>query len=215
MKKLTILILAAAMFAGCVQEQKKETGKTEAEAPAKKQKDVDAQKQLKIAWVQLDSVQANYEYYKQVQDELEKKQANAEATITQKGKSFAAQYQSLQKRAQAGELNQEQYEKEALRLQQAQTNLENLQAKLSMQLQEDAMTRQKSLVDTVRAQVKKYAKEKGYDFVLCQNSDINNILYAADVYDVTEEIIAILNKHYKADSKKADKSEEKKGKESK
>ena len=38
MKKLTILILAAAMFAGCVQEQKKETGKTEAEAPAKKQK---------------------------------------------------------------------------------------------------------------------------------------------------------------------------------
>ena len=43
MKKLTILILAAAMFAGCVQEQKKETGKTEAEAPAKKQKDVDAQ----------------------------------------------------------------------------------------------------------------------------------------------------------------------------
>ena len=170
---------------------------------------------MKIAWVQLDSVQANYEYYKQVQDELEKKQANAEATITQKGKSFAAQYQSLQKRAQAGELNQEQYEKEALRLQQAQSNLENLQAKLSMQLQEDAMTRQKALVDTVRAQVKKYAKEKGYDFVLCQNSDINNILYAADVYDVTEEIIAILNKHYKADSKKADKSEEKKDKESK
>ncbi len=208
MKKLTILLLAATMFASCAQEQKK-TEKPEPETSAKKQKDVNTQKQLKIAWVQLDSVQANYEYYKQVQEELDKKQASAEATINQKGKSFAAQYQSLQNRAQSGELNQEQYEKEALRLQQAQSNLETLQAKLSMQLQEDAMTRQKALVDTVRAQVKKYAKEKGYDFVLCQNSDINNILYAADVYDVTEEIITILNKHYKADSKKASKSEKK------
>ena len=199
MKKNIILIAVLAAGIITASSCQNQSAEKEAKVETKKVKETKKEeKKLKIAWVQLDSVQTGYEYYKDVQKKLETKQANAEATINQKGKSFASQYQSLQNRAQAGELTQQQYEKEVASLQQAQTNLENLQAKLSLQLQEEAANQQRALIDTVRAQVKKYAKEKGYDFVLCQNSDINNVLYAAEVYEITDEIVALLNKHYKA-----------------
>lgn len=202
MKKNVLLLLVVSIFISCGQQSNEKEQAEEAVVQSSKcreqnSKSKEQSSKLKIAWVQLDSVQNNYEYYKEIQKELESKQAKAESTMEQKGKTFAAQYQALQKRAQSGELTQEEYEKEGLRLQQAQANLESLEAKLSMQLQKDAIERQKALVDTVRAQVKAYAKEKGYDFVLCQSNDINNILYAGEAYDVTDEIIALLNKHYK------------------
>lgn len=205
---ISMFALCATMLISCNQPSNDKAGKDE---PVKKENKAEAkaEKTLKVAWVQLDSIQNNYEYYKTVQKQLEDKQASAEAQMNAKGKSFANQYQSLQERAQAGQLTQQQYEKEVTRLQQAQANLQQLEAKLSVQLQEEAVNQQRALVDTIRAQVKKYAKEKGYDFVLCQNSDINNVLFASEVYEITDEIVALLNKHYKAEAKE-DKKEEKK-----
>lgn len=201
MKVITLTLLAAALLVSCDQQAEDSQKPTPVKKEVKKSKDQEATS-VRIAWVQLDSVQNNYEYYKDAQKAIQARQASAESSINQKGKNFASQYQSLQKRAQSGELTQEQYEKEALRLQQMQTDLENLQAKLATQLQEEAADKQKALVDTIRTQIRSYAKAKGYDYVLCQSSEIDNVLYASNAYDITEEVVTLLNKHYKKASKK-------------
>jgi hypothetical protein len=60
-----------------------------------------------------------------------------------------------------------------------------------------------------------YAKEKGYDFILCKSSGIDNVLYADEMYDVTTEVVAALNKRYElnnADTEEKEKESDAKGK---
>ena len=48
------------------------------------------------------------------------------------------------------------------------------------------------------------AKEKGYDFILCKSSGIDNVLYANEAYDVTDEVVKALNKRYSKQPSKKD-----------
>ncbi|WP_052595051.1 OmpH family outer membrane protein [Aureispira sp. CCB-QB1] len=74
-------------------------------------------------------------------------------------------------------------------------NLENYQAIVQQkQLEED-----KKLTEGVYAQIdsylKTYAKEKGYDLVIGANAE-GTVLYGSNSFDITEEILAIINQKY-------------------
>lgn len=194
-----IAVMASCVCLGCSEKNDTKGAKPEkTEKPAKQSSKTATQSAgLRIACVQLDSIRNQYLLYKEVQDELEKKQADAEAQVTQRGKALAKRMQSLQERAQASQLTQMQYEEEAKQLQQEQASFENFQARLTIQLQEQAAKRQKEMVDTIHVLVKQYAQDKGYDYILCTSSDIDNVLYANPEYDVTDEIVKVLNQAYK------------------
>lgn len=164
--------------------------------------------ELKIAYVLIDTLTNQYEYYKEVADNFQKKQDNAEATINEKGKNFSAQVQEFQRKVQSNAITQQQYESEQARLAKLQQDIENLQARLSNSLQEEYQKELSSLTDTIQSFMRSYAEEKGYDFILCKSSGIDNVLYGAPQYDVTDEVVAALNKRYAKSGKKAE--EEKK-----
>ncbi len=164
--------------------------------------------ELKIAYVLIDTLTNQYEYYKEVADNFQKKQDNAEATINEKGKNFSAQVQEFQRKVQSNAITQQQYESEQARLAKLQQDIENLQARLSNSLQEEYQKELSALTDTIQSFMRSYAEEKGYDFILCKSSGIDNVLYGAPQYDVTDEVVAALNKRYAKSGKKAE--EEKK-----
>lgn len=165
---------------------------------------------LKIAFVQMDTLTNQYEYYKDVADNFNKKQANAEATINERGRSFSNQVQEFQRKVQSNAITQQQYENEQARLQKLQQDIEGLQARLSNSLQEEYQKELSALTDTIKNFTASYAKEKGYDFILCKSSGIDNVLYGAPQYDVTDEVVKVLNKRYEKSGKK--KAEDKKEK---
>lgn len=162
---------------------------------------------LKIAYVLIDTLTSQYEYYKVVSDNFQKKQANAEATIAEKGKNFASQVQDFQRKVQANSITQQQYETEQARLQKLQQDIEGLQGRLSNSLQEEYQKELQALTDTIQNFTKKYAEEKGYDFILCKSSGIDNVLYGAPQYDITNEVVAALNKRYSKEKKKSNDSD--------
>ncbi len=164
--------------------------------------------ELKIAYVLIDTLTNQYKYYKEVADNFQKKQDNAEATINEKGKNFSAQVQEFQRKVQSNAITQQQYESEQARLAKLQQDIENLQARLSNSLQEEYQKELSALTDTIQSFMRSYAEEKGYDFILCKSSGIDNVLYGAPQYDVTDEVVAALNKRYAKSGKKAE--EEKK-----
>lgn len=204
MKKTILSSLGAAMMAvllaSCTGTQPKGVDETATEAEVKPE--------LKIAYVLIDTLTNQYEYYKEVVDRFEKKQANAEATINEKGRNFTAQVQEFQRKVQSNAITQQQYESEQARLQKLQQDIENLQARLSNSLQEEYQKELAALTDTIQNFTRSYAEEKGFDFILCKSSGIDNVLYGAPQYDVTDEVVAALNKRY-AKSKPADDSEKK------
>lgn len=197
MKKIFIAIAAVAMFAACNNNKTNEISDEtavakEAEAPSEG---------MKIAFVLIDTLTSQYELYKDASDNFQKKQANAEATINEKGKNFAAQVQEFQRKAQSNQFTQEQYNNEQARLQKLQQDIEALQARLSTSLQEDFAKETKALTDTIQAFMASYAKAKGYDYILCKSSGIDNVLYGNPKYDITNEVVAALNKRYSKDKK--------------
>lgn len=186
----SLAMLAIAVLMTSCQQQAPKT--TVTETPTEK-----AQPSIRIAYVLLDSLTNQYQYFKDLDSIFQKKQANAEATINEKGRNFSAQVQEFQRKVQSNSITQQQYENEQARLAKLQQDIDGLQARLSNSLQEDYQKERKALIDTIKVFAATYAKEKGYDFVLCTSSDIDNVLYGAPQYDVTDEVVIALNKRYK------------------
>lgn len=186
----------ATAFTSCDQAQGEEAGAAKSSAA------VVSKSGFKIAYVLIDTLTSQYEYYKDVSDSFQKKQANAESTINEKGKNFTAQVQEFQRKVQSNSITQQQYETEQARLQKLQQDIEGLQARLSNSLQEEYQKELAALTDTIQNFTKSYAEEKGYDFILCKSSGIDNVLYGAPQYDITKEVVAALNKRYAKSGKK-------------
>lgn len=195
-----LMVATAAMFTSC--GNKAEEIDTKASTPA-------AQTELKIAYVLIDTLTSQYQRCKDLEEEFNKKRANAEKTVNEKGKSFANQVQDFQRKVQSNQYTQEQYNQEQARLGKLQQDIEALNARLSGSLQEDYQKEFQALTDTIQSFTKDFAKKKGYDFILCKSSGIDNVLYADEKYDVTEEVVAALNKLYNKDKKSTPKKEAK------
>ncbi|MBQ0048170.1 MAG: OmpH family outer membrane protein [Prevotellaceae bacterium] len=214
MKKITLvlsglmMLAASAIISSCDKSGEPAPSVNEGAETAKTAK---AGGSYKIAFVLIDTLTSQYQKCKDLEEEFAKKRANAESTIQDKGKSFAAQAQEFQRKYQSNQFTQQQFEAEQARLGKLQQDIEALQARLSNSLQEEYQKEFQALTDTIQNFTKSYAKEKGFDFILCKSSGIDNVLYANEAYDVTEEVVNALNKRYsKAPKKDAKKEEAKK-----
>lgn len=204
MKKFTTLLFAAAalIMASCgndkAEEISAENGSTAVEAKAG---------ESKIAFVLIDTLTNQYERCKELEEAFAKKRSNAEATVNSKGKSFADQVQEFQRKAQSNQLTQQQYESEQARLAKLQEDVQALQLRLSNSLQEEYAKEMQALNDTIQNFMRTYAEKKGYDFILCKSSSIDNVLYGNPKFDITAEVVAALNKRYAAEKKSEKKAE--------
>jgi outer membrane protein len=63
-----------------------------------------------------------------------------------------------------------------------------------------------SLVKDVKKFIKEYGKEKGYNYIY-GTGDAATVLYAKEEYDITNEVIKLLNEKYKSSSSAENKDE--------
>ena len=207
MKKTITLVLSGLLMMGAasIVSSCNNGGEASAskETPAKKESA--GATNYKIAYVLIDTLTSQYQKCRDLEDEFTKKRANAESTINAKGKNFTEQMQEFNRKYQQNQFTQQQFEAEQARLAKLQQDLQDLQARLSNSLQEEYQKEFQALTDTIQNFTKSYAKEKGYDFILCKSSGIDNVLYANEAYDVTDEVVKALNKRYSKSAAKKDK----------
>ena len=92
-------------------------------------------------------------------------------------------------------------------LQKQQADLQALQQRLGSEFQAETDKFNEALRDSIQHYLAKYNKDKNYSLILSKAGD--NILFADKAYDITNEVIAGLNKAYKKNStKKEEKKEE-------
>lgn len=165
--------------------------KQEAEAPAATK----APQELKIAYVEVDSLITQYEFCKEYTEVLEKKSRNIQNTLQQKGQKLQADAASFQQKLQQNALDRSSAERMQAALQKQNADLEALQQRLGTELQEETNKYNLALHDSVQHFIAKYNKSKKYTMILSKSGD--NILYADKAIDITNEVIAGLNKAYK------------------
>jgi len=94
-------------------------------------------------------------------------------------------------------------------LQQRQQEIQYAEQMISQQIQGEHGVEMDSLVSRYRKIIKEYGKEKGYDYVY-GTGESATVLYAKDQYDITKEIVKLVNDKYKSEGKKEEKPAAKK-----
>lgn len=161
------------------------TASTEAAAPA----------ELKIAYVEVDSIMTQYQFCKDYSAILTKKGQNIESTIQQKGAALQAAANNFQTKIQQNAYTREQAQAIQTSLQKQNVDLQSLQQRLGAEFQEETDKYNKALHDSIANYLARYNKDKKYSIIFSKSGD--NLLYCDKAYDITKEIIAGLNKAYK------------------
>lgn len=162
--------------------------------------------ELKIAFVEVDSIMTQYTFCKDYTLILQKKGQNIQNTLTKKQSELESAATNFQQKLQQNAYTREDAERIGESLQKQQNDLQALNVRLSNEFQSETEKYNTALRDSIQHFLATYNKDKKYTLILSKVGD--NLLYADQAYDITAEVIAGLNKSYKP--AKAAKEEEKK-----
>jgi outer membrane protein len=157
--------------------------------------------QLPIAYVNVDSLLLNYNYSKDLNEVIMKKQEDSRANINQKAKALRSDMQEFERKYQNNAfLTPQRAQEEQQRLVNKQQELQELDERLTQELMIEQQRLNEQLRDTIVSQLKVFNQSKGFQ-VIFSNTMGDNILLADDAYDITAELIEFLNKNYTSPSK--------------
>ena len=150
---------------------------------------------LKIAYINNDSLWVYYEYIDKVTKEFRSKQSKAQKRLQSTGLKLQGEVANFQKRFQAGLLSKNDAQQAEASLLKKQEQFEISRQSQTQGLLAEEQTINKNIYNRISSYLKEYNKEKGYNIVLgyAQGS---NIWLADDALDITEDIIDGLNAKY-------------------
>lgn len=153
-----------------------------------------------IAFVEIDSVMANYNMTKDLIKEIETKGKQYDSELNSKSKSLQQNYQDLQYKAQRGLEVRSKLEQMGQQLQLEEQNLYKLRETYGVQLQEENVVMMRKSMNSIMEFIKEYNKDKNFTFVFGNSFD-GKILYADPGLDITKDVIKGLNEKYDAQKK--------------
>ena len=164
--------------------------------------------ETKIAFVEVDSIMTQYKFCKDYSLILQKKGQNIQNTLAQKQQQLEAAAANFQQKVQQNAYTREQAQGIQAQLQRQSADLQALNQRLSGEFQNETEKYNNALRDSIKHFLTSYNKDKKYSLILSKAGD--NILYADKAHDITNEVIAGLNKAYKSSPALKDAGKEKK-----
>lgn len=149
----------------------------------------------KIAFVEVDSIMSQYKFCKDYSLILQKKGQNIQNTLAQKQQALEAAAANFQQKIQQNAYTREQAQQIQMSLQKQNNDIQALNQRLSGEFQAETEKYNKALRDSIQHFLAVYNKDKKYSLILSKAGD--NILYADKTHDITNEVVAGLNKAYK------------------
>ena len=157
-------------------------------------------KTLKIAYVDLDSIDAGFEFYKGKIEAFEKKKDGLDRQLN-------GAYQQLDKRRvdflqKGNAITQAEADAFKKEYDQQLQYLENQRRKTEQDVQQEAMIMRDDIFKKINEYLSGYCKERGYTYVFSYTKNANIFLYEDPVFNITEEVVTGLNAMYKKEEKK-------------
>jgi len=146
----------------------------------------------KVAYFEIDSIQNNYEFFKEVKSALQVKDMDNAKQLAALKNAYIAKYQELQKNGQY--LSQAEVGSRQQELVQAEKNYTNKEQQLSQELQEESFKRLQEVKKKIEVYLAQYNKNKQFAYIFSSNPDL--MYYKDTAYDITADIIKGLNQEY-------------------
>jgi len=152
---------------------------------------------FKMAYFEMDSVESNYEYVKEIRETLRKKEDQMNAQLNNMKNAFQKKIAGWQQKGQ----NISQAESEAMNreYQEMQMSYENKKQELDDNLKREY---QKLLMDVnqkIADFLKEYNKDRGYTYIITNEQSL--IYYKDSVNNITRDVVEGLNAAYKKKQK--------------
>ena len=191
LKVLTITAATMAALSSCNQSAPKVDAKSDTpqKVPAS----------LKIAYVEVDSIMSQYKFCKDYSLILQRKGQNIKSTLAAKQQQLQAAATNFQQKMQQNAYTREQAEAINANLQKQNADLQMLDQRLTNEFQNETEKYNNALRDSIQHYLKIYNQDKHYSLILSKAGD--NLLYADKAFDITNEVVAGLNKAYKPSAK--------------
>jgi outer membrane protein len=159
-------------------------------------------KEPSLVYVNTDSLLVHYEFAKYLKEQLLKKEEKSRTDYNEKAKVFQQEVYEYQRKAQNnGFLSLERAKQEQQRLAQQESDLQELNNRLSNQLMVEQGNVSQQLRDTLESYLKEIQPKYKFTMVL-SNTAGDNVLYGEKGLDITNEIIKGLNARYASVSPK-------------
>lgn len=168
-------------------------GKKNSEVPAVV---TETSKVMPIAYLNVDSLLVNYLFAQEASEKLMKKQEDARLKLNTKARTLQNEMADFQRKLENNAfLSRERAEKEQQRLLKKQQELQELEAKLTEDIMIENQKLNMQLADTLTNFLKSYNADGRYHVIL-SNSAKDNVLMAAESYNITNEVVDALNARY-------------------
>jgi outer membrane protein len=191
-KGLTVCGLATSLLLFSCGGEKKPAAGTQAGPATSSSEAASTSSSAKIAYVNLDSLGAKYEYFKNKKADFDKRTAAIEVEIERLARNLQNEYNTLQGKAKAGTLTQAEGEAAERKLGAMQQDLETRRQNLGNQLMKDQDAFNEELQKRMDQYMEKFNADKGYDFILSYTKG-GGILYANPAKDITNEVVDFMN----------------------
>ena len=169
------------------------SGKKQGETPTAA---VEQSEVLPIAYLNTDSLLVNYVFAQEANEKLMKKQEDARLKLNTKARTLQNEMADFQRKLENNALlSRERAEKEQQRLIKKQQELQELEAKLTEDIMIENQKLNIQLADTLTNFLQEFNADGRYHVIL-SNSAKDNVLMAAESYNITSEVIKQLNARY-------------------
>lgn len=147
--------------------------------------------QFRMAYFEMDSVEANYDLVKDVKAEINTKDIEYNNSLNQLDQVYKNKYNELSSR----QMNQEETEAAQNELRQLAEKLKNQKQDLDQRYQDFVMRKNLDIKKKIEEYLKVYNKEKNYSYIISYEQGL--FYYKDTAYNITADVIRGLNEYYK------------------
>lgn len=185
MKKILVLAVLAVSIMSC--------NNTETTATSSNAQNTDTQSSFKTAYIDTEKLMKEYQESIDFETKYEALSKRMQNELEADMKKFQNDVADLQRNAQSKGMEwamarQKELEKREVTLAEKQQNY-------MLKFQQEGSAERDSMVTKMKAFIKDYGQEKGFDYVF-GTGDAATVLYAKDGYDITEDILKLMNEAY-------------------
>ncbi|MEN9449373.1 MAG: hypothetical protein RJA25_2663 [Bacteroidota bacterium] len=155
-----------------------------------------------IAYVDIDSFQTNYGYFKNGKAALETRQKSMEAELDRSVSAFQSEYAAFMQKAQSQSMTEEEGMMAQQKLAAKQQKIEERKSSMEAQFMKDMQDFNLKLQERIVEYLKKYNANGVYTYILPYSKETMNILYVNPANDITSVVLKGMNEEYNAENKK-------------
>ncbi|HTD92235.1 MAG TPA: OmpH family outer membrane protein [Chitinophagaceae bacterium] len=152
-----------------------------------------SQNSVRIAYFEMDSVEAHYEKVKDVQAEIQNQEKEYSNGLSQLDLTYRKKIQEYQQKGSS--MTQADYEKAQMDLKQLEDRLKVTKQDLDQKYQDFVQRRNLSLKKTIEDYIAKYNQDRKYSYIFVYEPGL--FYYKDTLYNITSDVVKGLNEEYK------------------